>query len=181
MICIKKNILITGLPGSGKTTLIRRLSAGLMNNNPAGFYTGEIREKGVREGFELISLEGGKALLASVHIESPFRVGKYGVDIRGFEEFLKCIPFPGDKTGLVIIDEIGKMECLSDSFRRLMRKLLDADTPLIATIALKGGGITEEIKERNDVEIFEITHQNRDSISSEILRKVKAIIEQCHD
>ena len=181
MSSIKKNILIAGLPGVGKTTLIRMLSEALMNNNPAGFFTGEIRKKGVRNGFELISLEGGKALLSSVHIESPFRVGKYKVDIRGFEEFLKSIPFLGDKTGLVIIDEIGKMECLSDSFRRLIKKLLDADKPLIATVALKGVGITEEVKERDDVEVFEVTHENRNSISSEILHNVRAIIQQCHD
>ena len=178
---IKKNILITGLPGVGKTTLIRRLSQGLMNNNPAGFYTGEIRERGVRKGFELTSLQGVKALLSSVHIESPFRVGKYKVDISGFEEFLKSIPFLEDKTDLVIIDEIGKMECLSDSFRSLIKKLLYSDKPVIATIALKGGGIIEEIKERNDVELFEITHENRNSISSLILHNVRAIIQQCHD
>ena len=173
---VKKNILITGLPGIGKTTLIRRLSEGLKNNHPAGFYTAEIREKGVRKGFELTSLDGRMGLLSHVDIESPFRVGKYKVDIRGFEEFLKSIPFLDDKTGLVIIDEIGKMECLSDSFRRLIKKLLDSEKPVIATIALKGGGITEAIKERDDVELFEITHENRDSISSEILDKVRAII-----
>jgi len=173
---VKKNILITGLPGIGKTTLIRRLSEGLKNNHPAGFYTAEIREKGVRKGFELTSLDGRKGLLSSVDIKSPFRVRKYKVDIRGFEEFLKSIPFLDDKTGLVIIDEIGKMECLSDSFRRLIKKLLDSEKPVIATIALKGGGITEAIKERDDVELFEITHENRDSISSEILDKVRAIM-----
>jgi nucleoside-triphosphatase len=177
---VKKNILITGLPGIGKTTLIRRLSDGLKDNHPAGFYTGEIREKGVRQGFELTSIDGRKGLLSSVDLKSPFKVGKYKVDIRGFEEFLKSIPFLEDKTGLVIIDEIGKMECLSDSFRRLIKKLLDSQKPVIATIALKGGGITEEIKQRDDVELFEITHENRDSLSSEILDYVKATMEQCY-
>jgi Cdc6-like AAA superfamily ATPase len=55
---IKKNLLITGLPGVGKTTLIRKLSEELKDLHPAGFYTQEIREEGVRKGFELISLDG---------------------------------------------------------------------------------------------------------------------------
>ena len=60
---MKKNILITGLPGIGKTTLIRRLYEELKDTHPVGFYTGEIRENGVRKGFELISLDGRRGLL----------------------------------------------------------------------------------------------------------------------
>lgn len=40
----KKNILITGLPGVGKTTLIKKLTEALKDFYPVGFYTEEIRE-----------------------------------------------------------------------------------------------------------------------------------------
>lgn len=166
----KKNILITGLPGTGKTTLIKRLSGELRDSHPAGFYTEEIREKGVRKGFELISLDGRKGLLSHVDINSAIRVGKYNVDIRGFEDFLKSIPFLDDEVGIAVVDEVGKMECLSDIFIRLIKKLLDSEKPVVATIALKGG---EEIKGRKDVEIFEITRKNRNSMVSKILDYIK--------
>jgi nucleoside-triphosphatase len=169
----KKNILLTGLPGVGKTTLIRRLSEELKNKHPAGFYTEEIRERGVRKGFELISLDGKKGLLSHVDIKSPYRVGKYRVDVKGLEGFLDSIAFFAPQTKLIIIDEIGKMECLSPKFKKLIKEILDSEKIVIATIAFKGSGLIEEIKKRNDVKLFEITGKNRDPLLSEILSYLK--------
>ncbi len=48
---IPPNILITGPPRVGKTTLIKRLFEELTHHHPVGFYTEEIREGGIRKGF----------------------------------------------------------------------------------------------------------------------------------
>jgi nucleoside-triphosphatase len=165
---LKKSLLITGLPGVGKTTLIIKLSEALKHLHPVGFYTAEIREGGVRKGFELISLEGKKALLSHEEIRSPYQVGHYKVDIQGFEDFLISISFSNPLTRLIIIDEIGKMECLSDRFKKLLNETLDSEKWVIATIALKGSGLIAEVKEREDVQLFEITKKNRDSLLKEI-------------
>jgi nucleoside-triphosphatase THEP1 len=45
-----KNILVTGRPGSGKTTLIESVVREFAMD-AGGFTTGEIREAGVRRGF----------------------------------------------------------------------------------------------------------------------------------
>jgi nucleoside-triphosphatase len=172
MTLIRKNILITGLPGIGKTTLIRKLSEALTYVHPAGFYTSEIREGGVRKGFELISLEGGKGLLSHIDTKSPHRVGKYSVDLKRFDDFLDAIPFSNPSIHLIIIDEIGKMECFSEKFKKLLEKILDSEKSVIATIALKGSGLIAEIKGREDVKIFEITKKNRDSLFLEIVKEV---------
>jgi nucleoside-triphosphatase len=171
----KKNILLTGLPGVGKTTFIKKLSEKLSSIKPVGFYTEEIRERGIRRGFDLMSLDGRRGLLSHVGIESPYRVGKYRVDVKGFEDFLESIAFLAPATSLIIIDEIGKMECLSPKFRRLIKEILDSEKMLITTIAFKGGGFIEEIKKRDDVRLFEITQKNRDSLLEEILLYVQKI------
>jgi nucleoside-triphosphatase len=68
-----------------------------------------------------------------------------------------------------MIDEIGKMECLSRRFQELVRTLVDSDRLLIATIAQRGSGLIEEIKRRKDVRIYTLTAQNRDTIAASIL------------
>ena len=170
---VKKNILLTGLPGTGKTTLIKKLSEELSGLASVGFYTEEIREGAVRKGFALISLDGKRGLLSHRETNSPYRVGKYGVDVKGFENFLEGIAFLAPAAGLIIIDEIGKMECLSPIFRRMIKEILSSEKMLIATVALKGGGLIEEIKRRADVMLFEITQENRDSLLREILLYLK--------
>jgi nucleoside-triphosphatase len=97
-------------------------------------------------------------------------VGRYGVDVNGFEAFLKKLPFSTLQTGLVMIDEIGKMECLSDRFAEIIRAVFDTDSRLVATIALKGGGFIAKLKKRPDVRLFELTHQNQDSLFKRLVQ-----------
>ena len=75
-------------------------------------------------------------------------MGRYKVDMEGFEDFLTFIPFDDPRRKLAIIDEIGKMECFSAPFRKVLVELLDSKRWVIATVALKGGGIIEEIKRK---------------------------------
>jgi nucleoside-triphosphatase len=169
------NILITGVPGVGKTTLIKNLAEVLNPVHPVGFYTAEVREERTRRGFEWISLDGRRGLLSHTDIQSRHRVGKYKVDIEGFENLLGSLPFFSPSTRLIIIDEIGKMECLSDRFKTWLKECLDSEKWVIATIALKGTGFIEAVKKRHDVRLFEMTQENRDSLLNEILKEVKHI------
>ena len=157
----------------GKTTLIRRVAEELRDFNPVGFYTAEIREEGSRKGFELISLDGRRRVLSHVDIRSHHRVGRYKVDMEGFEDFLASISFQDPRSNLAIIDEIGKMECFSARFRKVLVELLDSKRWVIATVALRGGGIIEEIKRRQDIRLFEINLGNRESLVAEIVKDVR--------
>ena len=170
----RKNILITGPPGIGKTTLIKKISHDLQHLNPAGFFTEEIRVGGIRKGFSLVSLDGRKATLSHTDIASRNRVGKYGVDISAFEDFLDHIAFLNPDAGVIIIDEIGNMECISDKFNKLLKTILEQERPVIAAISRKGEGIIEEIKRRADVELFVMTENNRNSLLPEIVRLVQS-------
>jgi len=168
------SLLITGMPGVGKTTLIRKIVQSLDEHYPAGFYTREIREGGSRVGFELVGLDGKVRTLAHTRIAGNYRVGKYGVDISGFDEFLKSLTILSGQRCLIIIDEIGKMECFSAVFRDMITRVLEDDCLLVATIAKKGNEFIEEIKKRQDILLCELTRENRDTILPLLLEKIRS-------
>ncbi len=170
----KKNILISGLPGIGKTTVIKNIYAEIKDLNPIGFYTEEIRNEGLRKGFQLIGLNGNRVIFAHMLIESPHSVGKYRVDVEAFDKFLDSIDFKSNKSSLVIIDEIGKMECLSSKFVKLITDVLDSDNLVIATISHTDGGVKGKIKQREDVRLFKMNLENRKSLPSEILQIIRS-------
>ena len=163
-----QHILITGAPGAGKTTLFRRLVDELRNLNPVGFCTAEIRKGGTRQGFRLCGLNGRTAILAHVGFRTGFRVGKYGVDVSGLEAFLNGLSLMDPHIGPVMIDEIGRMECLSDRFTETIRDILISEKQLIATIALKGGGLIAELKKRSDVQLLTLIRGNQDDLFKKI-------------
>jgi nucleoside-triphosphatase len=172
----KKNILITGRPGVGKTTFIQKISEQFKDFQPIGFYTKEIREHGIRTGFELVSFSGNKGLLSHIHIKSPYKVGRYNVNLKVLEVFLDSLKVGDDSANLIIIDEIGKMESFSPSFRKLIREILDSKKLFIATISLKGSGLIAEIKRRDDIDLFMLREENRNVLHFDLLQKIHSFL-----
>jgi nucleoside-triphosphatase len=170
MALLKKNLLVTGLPGTGKTTLIRKVLERLpVEVAASGFFTAEIRESGERVGFTINTLDGRSGVLSHIRIAGDARVGRYGVDVQGFEGLVLPLLEAG-RAGFYVIDEIGKMECFSQAFCASVKILLDSTTPVLGTVALKGGGFIAEVKARDDVALFDVTVKNRDRLFDEILR-----------
>jgi nucleoside-triphosphatase len=169
------HILITGLPGVGKTTLIRTLAKLLAEYRPAGFYTEEIRdEQGIREGFRLVTLCGRQLVLSHVQQPGPYRVSRYGVDVAGFERLLEELDLRRLPAPLIIIDEIGKMECFSRRFVDVVTLLLDGPKTLVATIALKGEGFIRQVKQRPDCRLVTVTRENRDRLVNDLVAEVQS-------
>ena len=164
-------ILLTGLPGCGKTTAVMQILASLNCKKTAGFYTQEIRQGERRKGFSWTRLDGATGTLAHVDIKSRFKVGKYGVDIAGFEKsVVPVLDIEQTDAELFVIDEIGKMECLSQEFVAAVRRLFASNKSVLATVARKGGGLISEVKQRLGIKLFGLTHQNRDQTIAEILQ-----------
>jgi len=170
-----RNLLITGEPGIGKSTLAMKLVEELKALHPVGFYTDEIRVDGTRKGFQVISLDGRRSHLAHVDCRSPLIIGKYRVNVWAFEKFLDEIDLTGSDGRIVIIDEIGKMECMSRYFRMVVEELLEQERIVIATVAQNGTGMIETVKQREDVILFEMMRRNREEMLGKVLRSVQKI------
>jgi nucleoside-triphosphatase len=161
-----KNILLTGPPGCGKTTVICRLIDRLSDLRLAGFYTQELREQGQRVGFEAVALSEKRATLAHVGFKSKYKVGKYGVEPGRLEELIQAeFNRPADTW---VVDEIGKMELFCPAFVAVVPRLLDGPVPVVVTVALNGRGLIATVKARKDVRLVHVTNDNRDSLPEEL-------------
>jgi nucleoside-triphosphatase len=169
-----KNLLLTGAPGCGKTTVLRRVAERLGGLRPAGFLTVELREHGERVGFEAIDLNGRRAILAHVRSRSPVRVGRYGVEPERLVPLVeKNVLRPERSVDVFLIDEIGKMECYCPAFIDAVRRVLEGPVPVLASIALRGGGFIAEVKARPDVRLIEVVQGNRDELPERLAERLR--------
>ena len=162
-------ILLTGLPGCGKTTAITKIVANLSREKVVGFYTQEIRQNGARKGFRWKRLDGVAGTLVHVDTKGRFRVGKYGVDVEGFEKaVLPILDAERTDAELFVLDEIGKMECFSEKFVVAVRRLFASEKSVLATVARKGAGLIRDVKAYPGTKLFTLTAENREKVISEI-------------
>jgi nucleoside-triphosphatase len=168
-------ILLTGRPGCGKTTLIQRVVNDLAV--PAGgFYTEEIRERGQRVGFKLITLDGKEAVFADVNFKASERVGKYGLDLAKLETVgVAAVREAVRMRKFVVIDEIGPMEIRSAAFRAAVNQAFDSDVLILATIVARSLAFTDAIKTRSDVSILEVHTSNREELVLKLRDEFKGL------
>ena len=169
----KRAFLLTGRPGCGKTTLIRHLLEAL-GASAGGFYTGEIRRQGRREGFSLTTLDGKTATLASIHIGGRHRVSKYGVDLQALDSVgVPAIEQATAEAELVVVDEIGKMELFSNRFRQAVLAALESGKPVLGTIMLAPHPWADAIKARPEVDTILLTEANRRQVQADLLFELR--------
>ena len=168
-----KNLLLTGPPGCGKTTVMRCLVERLDDLRLAGFFTQEIREQGQRVGFAAVSLSGRRALLAHVRSRSRQRVGRYGVEPEHLAPLVQEELVGAGEVDVYLIDEVGKMELFCPAFVEVVPRLLDGAVPIVLTVAQKGQGLIGQVKARPDVRLVTVTEANRDGLPEELERRVR--------
>lgn len=178
-----QKVLLTGRPGCGKTTLIKRVVSNLPRG-AGGFYTEEIRDSesvrersgGTRTGFKIVTLDGEETVFAHVDFKSPDRLGKYGLDLSALERIgVDAVRQAIRARRLVVIDEIGPMEIRSPIFREIINEALDSEVPLLATIFARPLPFTEAIKSRPDVTLIEVRPENRERLVSELSDRVREL------
>ncbi|XP_016956232.1 cancer-related nucleoside-triphosphatase [Drosophila biarmipes] len=172
-------VLITGPPGVGKTTLVRKICSFLRDKEHLlqGFYTEEVRGKGTsqRIGFDVVTLAGKRGFLAREqpgdHLRRP-KVGKYSVFVQDFEDLalpLLNIKDSQSEPALLVIDEVGKMELFSRRFESAVVDLLKKKRPLLVTIPEKSSlPLVEQLRKTPNSVLYQVTKSNRNTLAGEI-------------
>lgn len=163
-----KHLFLTGASGVGKTTVIERALARRGGEPPAGYITREVREEGRRVALRLEPLrapESGR-VFAHERFVSRERVGRYGVDVESLRYGIEVAL--GDATGLVVVDEVGKIACQWPGFSDRVRALLDGEHPVLGTVCLADEGVMHEVREHAEVRLLTVTPENRDALVDEV-------------
>jgi nucleoside-triphosphatase len=155
--------------------LVRRVLERLPGVPAAGFYTQEVRGWSGRTGFRVVALDGRAGWLATVGGKGAPRVGRYAVHLAEFEAV--ALPALELRAGmdLLVLDEIGKMECLSLAFVSAARRALAADVALLGTVALRGGGFIAEAKQAPGVDLIGLVPADRDALTEAIAERFAAL------
>lgn len=165
--------LLTGSPGTGKTTIIREAIA-KSKAKAGGFYTEEIRSGGIRQGFRITTLDGQDAILAHISIPSHHRVSKYGVDTHNLDEVgVTSLHRAIKESDLIVIDEIGKMELFSPRFKEAVLQAIDSGKKVLGTIMLSPYPFADEIKHHPQVKVIEISRANHNQVLREVISWLK--------
>ncbi len=91
------------------------------------------------------TLDGRRGYLAHQDIQSDFHIRRYGVSIGNIETIAvsSIAPIRGN---IIILDEIGKMECFSGVFKKAALEALDSPNIIIGTITLGGDDFILSVK-----------------------------------
>ncbi len=173
-------LVVSGTPGSGKTTAVLGATRRLMEMgfSAGGCITREIRERGERKGFEILSLtDGSTGILASVDIKEGPRVGKYRVNLSSLKDVAaRSVEQAADTSDFIVIDEIGPMELMSPEFKKAVRKALSSMKPLLAVVHLRvKDDIARDVREEAE-HIFVLDKENRDKVADKIFNLLSGLL-----
>jgi nucleoside-triphosphatase len=144
-----------------------------------GFWTPEMRHGRTRLGFAVETLSGERSVLASRDLPGPPRVGRYGVNVEAMDrlvvpEIERGVAAAGSRADVIIVmDEIGKMELFSRSFREAASGAFDSPARVLGTIMARPQPFADALKARADVEVVNVTRDNRDSLPESVRSAVR--------
>ena len=169
-------VFVTGEPGVGKTTLIKKVVERL-GDRAVGFWTEEVRDRRTRKrrGFKVVTTDGREKLFASRTFTSKHLVGSYGVNVQRFEEVALPVlerALREGKDKVVVVDEIGKMELFSKRFRDLVREIAyDPGLKLLATLPIRDvHPLVRELRRLPGAVLIELRKSNREGMEEEVLK-----------
>ena len=179
----KRLFFITGSPSVGKTTVLLKTMEVLkkLGLKVGGIVSREVREEGVRVGFEVVDVEAGRrGWLAHVNQPDGPAIGKYRVNLKDLETVgADAIRNAVINAQIIIIDEVGPMELHSLAFKEAVVQALNSNKPVLGVIHQRARDpLINTIKARDDAEIIEVTHENRERIHNLLINKINQVIKE---
>jgi nucleoside-triphosphatase len=171
---VTKNLFIAGTRGVGKTTLLREVTLS-KRDRIGGFYTEHILAGRVQKGFMIRTFDGQDRMLAAKGLKSPHQLGKYGVDLNALEN----VGVPALKLGLmskdlIVIDEIGSMEMMSERFRLTLLEALTSTKPVLATIRAAAQPFSDHVKKLSDTQTLVLTKSNYAAVKQQVRKWIES-------
>lgn len=167
------NILLTGPPRIGKTTVIQRVIDRLTDEgyHVGGVYCPECRVNDERIGIDLVDATTGEIrTLAHVGRADGPKVGRYRVNVDNVDTmYTAAFEQAFEDADVVIVDEIAPMQLHSEAFPDQVQRVLDAELPVVGTITEESTDeFVDTVKQRDDIELIEVTEQTREKLPAKL-------------
>ncbi len=140
-----------------------------------GMISREVREGGVRVGFEIMDFSTGqRGWLAHVNQPRGPKISKYRVNLTDLDAVgVSSILDAVRNADVIIVDEIGPMELFSSAFRNAVVEAVESNKPVLGTIHFGlRDSLVNSVKKREDAEIFKVTYENRENLHNLIIDKI---------
>lgn len=173
----KRIFILTGAPGTGKTTVLQKVVDTLKNRGVSvgGMLSREVRKNGIRVGFEIMDYSSGRqGWLAHINQNAGPQVGKYRVNIQDLEAIgVQAIIDAVEKCQIIAIDEIGPMELYSPKFKQTVESAFQSGKLVLVIVHAKAADpLITSAKQREDAELFTVTSANRDVLPEQISNRM---------
>jgi len=170
---VTKNLFIAGSRGVGKTMLLREVTLA-KKERIGGFYTEHIMSGRMRKGFMIRTFDGQERMLAATGLKSSHQLGKYGVDLNALENVgVPALKLALESKDLIVIDEIGSMEMMSERFRITLLECLTSTKPILATIRASSQPFSDQVKKFADTQTLLLTKSNYASVKQQVRKWIE--------
>jgi nucleoside-triphosphatase len=121
------------------------------------------------------TFDGQERVLASKGMKSNHQLGKYGVDINALENVgIPALKLAMMAKDVIVVDEIGSMEMMSERFRQTLLECLTSTKPVLATIRASSQPFSDQVKKFADTQTVTLTKANYNQVKQQVRKWLDA-------